>query len=68
MSLSLENARLLIRVLLPHVELESALLYPFTPEVDRSVLRARTVFDTIRQMCEPPITEEEFNRYADEQT
>lgn len=56
------HARHLIERLLPQVERESTFL---TPD-PAYFLSAPTVFDLIREFCDPVMTKDEFNAIADE--
>lgn len=56
-----QDAEKMIEVLLPYVERETMFLTP-TPT---AIISAEVVFDAIRKQCEPEMTEEEFNRFAD---
>ena len=55
----------IIAKLLPEVQLHSRFLYPAVDESDRSYIGARLVFDTLRTASDPPITEDDFNAFAD---
>lgn len=57
-----KDARALLARLLPLVEKESGFLTPFPV----MTLSAFDVFDAIRELSDPPISEEEFNTIADE--
>lgn len=55
------DAIALIQQLLPECIKESPLLTPFP----QHILFAADVFDAIREACDPPITQAEFNHIAD---
>lgn len=56
------EAEMLLRHLIPLAERESTLLSP----KPRHILDAESVFDLVRESCDPPITKVEFNALADE--
>ena len=60
-----DDAFSLLKKLGSEVHLHSRFLYPNGDVLGRSYIPAVRVFDTIRNSCDPAITQEEFDKFFD---